>query len=145
MARIGVHSTYAGTLLPSFVLLAVGLGIAFVPATLIGVSSVSNDDAGLASGLFNTAQQIGGALGLAILATIAATRTSDLLGGAGAHASHSAQIAATVSGFRIAFIVAAGLMLMALVVLVTFLRARHVAHVAVDGRPAATEPAATSA
>ena len=145
MARIGVHSTYAGTLLPSFVLLAVGLGIAFVPLTLIGVSSVSNDDAGLASGLFNTAQQIGGALGLAILATIAATRTSDLLGGAGRHASASAQVAATVSGYHIAFIVAAGLMLMGLVVLVTFLRARHVEHVEVGGVPAAAEPTPTSA
>ena len=146
MARIGVHSTYAGTLLPSFVLLAFGLGIAFVPATLIGVSSVSNDDAGLASGLFNTAQQIGGALGLAILATIAATRTSHLLGRAGTHASASAQISATVSGYRVAFIVAAGLMLMALVVLVTFLRARHVEHVGVDGLPAASaEPTPTSA
>ena len=146
MARIGVHSTYAGTLLPSFVLLAFGLGIAFVPATLIGVSSVSNDDSGLASGLFNTAQQIGGALGLAILATIAATRTKDLLGAAGTHASTSAQISATVSGYRVAFIAAAGLMLMALVVLVTFLRARHVEHVAMDGLPAAqADPAPTSA
>jgi predicted MFS family arabinose efflux permease len=76
MVRVGIHSTYAGTLLPSFVLLALGLGFAFVPVTLIGVSSVEGEDAGLASGLFNTAQQVGGALGLAILSTVAASHTS---------------------------------------------------------------------
>jgi EmrB/QacA subfamily drug resistance transporter len=130
MARAGVHSTYAGTLLPSFVLLAVGLGLAFVPATLIGVSSVGAEDAGLSSGLFNTAQQIGGALGLAILATIAATHTSHLLG---RHPAAGAVASATVSGYRLAFIVAAGLMLMADVVLVLFLRARHIEGVAVEG------------
>jgi hypothetical protein len=136
-----MHSTYAGTLLPSFVLLSVGLGLAFVPATLISVSSVAAEDAGLSSGLFNTAQQIGGALGLAILTTIAATHTSDLLAAAGAHPTHEAVTAATVSGYRLAFIVAAGLMLIADVVLLTFLRARHVEHVAVEG---ALAPAGSS-
>jgi len=133
MVRAGVHSTYAGTLLPSFVLLAVGLGLAIVPVTLIGVSSVSGEDAGLASGLFNTGQQIGGALGLAILATVAATHTSHLLAGLGHHATHAAVASATVSGYRLAFVVAAGLMLAADVVFVLFLRARHVEHVAVEG------------
>jgi EmrB/QacA subfamily drug resistance transporter len=133
MVRAAVHSTYAGTLLPSFVLLAVGLGLAFVPATLISVSSVEAEDAGLSSGLFNTAQQIGGALGLAILATVAATHTSDLLAALGSHPTHDQVTAATVSGYRLAFVVAAGLMLIADVVLVTFLRKRHIAHVAVEG------------
>ena len=133
MVRASVHSTYAGTLLPSFVLLAVGLGLAFVPLTLIAVSSVGGEDAGLASGLFNTAQQIGGALGLAILATIAATHTGDILAGLGHHPSSTAVAAANVSGYRVAFVVAAGLMLMADVVLVTFLRRRHIAHVSVEG------------
>ena len=133
MARAGVHSTYAGTLLPSFVLLAVGLGLAFVPATLIGVSSVGHEDAGLASGLFNTAQQIGGALGLAILATIAATHSGHVLAALGHHATTAQVASANVSGYRLAFIVAAGLMLLADVVLVTFLRKRHIEHVAVEG------------
>jgi predicted MFS family arabinose efflux permease len=133
MVRVSVHGTYAGTLLPSFVLLAVGLGLAFVPATLIGVSSVHGDDAGLASGLFNTAQQVGGALGLAILATLASSRTSSLLSGLGHHATAHAIASATVSGYRIAFLVAAAFMLTAILVLVSFLRPRHLEHVKVEG------------
>ena len=132
MARASLHSTYAGTLLPSFVLLAIGLGLAFVPTTLVAVSSVGQDDAGLASGLFNTAQQVGGAVGLAILATVAATHTSGVLKGLGAHPAASAVASANVSGYRLAFIVAAGLMLIADVVLIGFLRARDVAHVSVE-------------
>jgi EmrB/QacA subfamily drug resistance transporter len=132
MVRVSVHGTYAGTLLPSFVPLAVGLGIAFVPATLIGVSSVIDEDSGLASGLFNTAQQIGGALGLAILSTLAVTHTSDLLAGH-SHPSAHAVAVATVAGYRIAFVVAAGFMVVSIVVMLTFLRRGHVEGVAADG------------
>jgi EmrB/QacA subfamily drug resistance transporter len=140
MVRVGIHSTYVGTLLPSFVLLALGLGIAFVPVTLIGVSSVEGADSGLASGLFNTAQQVGGALGLAILSTIAVSHTSSALAGV-AHPSAHAVALATVSGYRIAFLVAAGFMVIASGVLVTFLRRGHVEGVATDG----VVPAASAA
>ena len=140
MVRVSVHGTYVGTLLPSFVLLAIGLGIAFVPATLIGVSSVSGEDSGLASGLFNTAQQVGGALGLAILSTIAVTHTSSLLAGS-AHPSSHAVATATVAGYRLAFLVAAGFMITAIIVLVSFLRPGHIAGVAADG----VAPAASAA
>jgi EmrB/QacA subfamily drug resistance transporter len=133
MVRVSVHGTYVGTLLPSFVLLALGLGVAFVPATLIGVSSVVGEDSGLASGLFNTAQQIGGALGLAILSALAVSRTSSLLAGKGAHPSHQAVALATVSGYRLAFIVAAAFMLVSIAVLLTFLRRGHVEGVVADG------------
>jgi EmrB/QacA subfamily drug resistance transporter len=129
MVRVSVHGTYLGTVLPPYVLLAVGLGLAFVPATLIGVSSVHGDDSGLASGLFNTAQQVGGALGLAVLATIAASHTSSIVAGLGSHPSSHALAGATVSGYRIAFLVAAGFMLMAILVMVTFLRPRHLKEV----------------
>jgi EmrB/QacA subfamily drug resistance transporter len=138
MVRISVHGTYAGTLLPAFVLLAVGLGLTFVPATLIGVSSVHGDDAGVASGLFNSAQQIGGALGLAVLATLAASRTSSLVSSLPRHAAASAVASATVSGYRIAFLVAAAFMLAAIFVLAVFLRPRHLEHVVLDGELAAT-------
>ena len=110
-----------------------GLGLAFVPATLIGVSSVQGEDSGLASGLFNTAQQVGGALGLAILATLASSRTSSLLSGLGHHPTAHAIASATVSGYRIAFLVAAGFMLTAILVLVTFLRPRHLEQVPLEG------------
>jgi EmrB/QacA subfamily drug resistance transporter len=140
MVRVSVHGTYAGTVLPAYILLAVGLGLAFVPATLIGVSSVHGDDAGLASGLFNAAQQVGGALGLAILATIAVSHTSSVLAGLGHHPSASAVAAATVSGYRIAFLVAAGFMIASIAVLVGFLRPRHLREVAVEGE-LATRPA----
>jgi EmrB/QacA subfamily drug resistance transporter len=124
MMRVSIHGTYVGTLLPSFILLAIGLGLAFVPATLIGVSSVVDDDSGLASGLFNTAQQVGGALGLAVLSTLAVTHTSGVLRGI-AHPSAHAVAVATVSGYRIAFAVAAGFMVLAIIVLATFLRSGH--------------------
>ena len=142
MVRVSVHGTYLGTLLPAFVLLAVGLGLSFVPATLIGVSSVHGDDAGLASGLFNTAQQVGGALGLAILATLAASRTSSLISALGHHPAAHLVAGATVSGYRVAFIVAAGFMLIAILVIVSFLRTRHLEHVVLDGE---VSPAAAGA
>jgi EmrB/QacA subfamily drug resistance transporter len=138
MVRVSLHGTYLGTLLPAFVLLAVGLGLSFVPATLIGVSSVHGDDAGLASGLFNTAQQVGGALGLAVLATLAASRTSSLISALGHHVTKHAAAGATVSGYRIAFLVAAGFMLTSILVIVSFLRASHLEHVALDGEAVAT-------
>jgi EmrB/QacA subfamily drug resistance transporter len=133
MVRVSIHGTYLGTVLPAYILLAFGLGLAFVPATLIGVSSVHGADSGLASGLFNTAQQVGGALGLAVLATLAASHTSSALAGLGPHPGTHAVASATVSGYRIAFLVAAGFMLAAIAVLVTFLRPRHLESVAVEG------------
>jgi EmrB/QacA subfamily drug resistance transporter len=69
-SQIPVHGTFASDILGPSLLAAVGLGFAFVPVTIAAVSGVGDSDAGLASGLINTSQQIGGALGLAILAAI---------------------------------------------------------------------------
>jgi MFS family permease len=132
MVRVTIHGTYAGTVLPAYVLLAVGLGLAFVPATLIGVSSVHGEDSGLASGLFNTAQQVGGALGLAVLATLAASHTGSIVAGLGPHPGTQALASATVSGYRVAFLVAGGFMVAAIAVLLAFLRPRHLATVAIE-------------
>jgi hypothetical protein len=90
----------------------------------MATSGVSGDDAGLASGLFNTAQQVGGSLGLAILSTLAASQSSRLLSG------HSATVAAaTVSGYHVAFFAAALMMFGATGLLVVLLRKRHLAEV----------------
>jgi hypothetical protein len=77
-----------------------------VPLMIIAVAGISEREAGLASGLINTAQQVGGALGLAILSTVATTRTAHVLAG-GAHDA-AAQAGALTEGFQAAFAVGAG-------------------------------------
>lgn len=73
-------STYLGHILPAMLVTAVGGGMGFVPVTIAAVGGVTDAEAGLASGLINTSQQVGGAIGLAVLSTIATTRTENLLG-----------------------------------------------------------------
>src|SRR5215472_2035979 len=92
LAQVPVHGTYAADLLPGLLPLSIGMGLVFVPITLMATGGVDANDAGLASGLFNTAQQVGGSLGLAILSTLAASRATSLL-----HSGHSA-LAARVGG-----------------------------------------------
>ena len=94
--------------LPSL-LIGVGLGLAFVPTTIAAVSGVEAGEAGLASGLINTTQQIGGALGLAVLVAIATSRTESAL------ESGAAAPAAGTSGFQIALAAGAGITVLALV------------------------------
>jgi EmrB/QacA subfamily drug resistance transporter len=99
--RVAVDGTYLGDMLAPSLLVAIGIGLAFVPATIAAVAGVDSREAGLASGLVNTSRLFGGALGLAILAAIAASRTnSDLHHAVSAHA-------ALTSGFQLAFLVAA--------------------------------------
>ncbi len=100
---VSVDGTYVGVMLAPSLLVAIGMGLSFVPATLLAVSGVDSAEAGLASGLVNTARLFGGALGLAILAAIATSKTNSVLhgGGQGLHA-------ALTSGFELAFIVAGG-------------------------------------
>ena len=96
--------SYAADVLGPSLLAAVGLGFSFVPVTIAAVTGTKPHEAGLASGLINTSEQVGGALGLAILATIANSRTQSLF-----HAGvHSTAVALT-KGFDRAFLVGAGL------------------------------------
>ncbi len=120
LGGISTHGTYAADLLPGFLLMSVGMGLTFVPVTLLATTNIRSEDAGLASGLFNTSQQVGGALGLAALSTLAASRTSHL------HVSHAA---AVVSGYRLGFIVGAGLLAAAAALLVLLVRHSHVAQI----------------
>jgi EmrB/QacA subfamily drug resistance transporter len=77
---LGVHAHYASDLLPFIVLMAVGMGFVFVPMTLTAVHGVGARDSGIGSGVLNTMQQVGGALGLAVLSTVAVHFTSDKVG-----------------------------------------------------------------
>jgi MFS family permease len=103
--QVSVEGSYLGDLLPGFLLIAIGLGFSFVPISIAALAGVQSSQAGLASGLINTSQQIGGALGIAVLATIATSRTDDAIG-AGA-----ALPFALTDGFQAAFIGAAAIVL----------------------------------
>ncbi len=104
---LGANSSYWFHIFPAFLLLAVGFGISFVAITIAATNGVPHDEAGLASGLLGTAQQVGGALGLAVLAVVAHTAT------VGALATGQSPVDATVHGYQQAFLTAAGLMLVA--------------------------------
>jgi len=121
-ARLPTHGTYAKDILPTILITSIGMGLTFVPCTLLATTNVSSEDAGLASGLLNTSQQVGGALGLAILSTLAASRTSHLLG----HGVTSASLRASAqtSGYHVAFAVGAGMLALAGLLLAATVRKR---------------------
>ena len=124
LTQLPVHGSYLGNLMTGLFPMSIGMGLVFVPITLLATGGVTGDDAGLASGLFNTSQQVGGSLGLAILATLAASQTSSLLHG---HLSSPAAIvAARVSGYHVAFAAAAAMLAAGGVILALGLRRRHV-------------------
>src|SRR4051794_15947072 len=122
LGALPVDGSYAANLLPSLLILSLGLGLTFAPITLIATSGVAPSDAGLASGLLNTAQQVGGALGLAVLSTLAANRTSSVLGGLGHPASPADRASALVDGFHVAYVAGAGLMAAGVILLALLLR-----------------------
>jgi EmrB/QacA subfamily drug resistance transporter len=124
-ARLPAHGTYVRDLLPTIVIVSIGMGMTFVPLTLLATTNVQSEDAGLASGLFNTSQQVGGALGLAILSTLAASRTSHLLPHQGV-ASIAVHNAALTRGYHVAFAVGAVMLFAALGVLAATIRKRDV-------------------
>jgi MFS family permease len=101
--QVSAGGSYAGDVLGPSILAGIGLGLAFVPVTIAAVSGVASAEAGLASGLINTTQQVGGALGLAILASVANSATSRSL----ASGNHTRAVALT-HGFSLAFAVGAG-------------------------------------
>jgi MFS family permease len=106
--RAPVDATYVVDILPVLILMGVGIGICFPALMTIAMSGATRADAGLASGLVNTTAQVGGALGLAVLATLSTSRSNDLEA-----AGHSTASALT-SGYHLAFWIAAGLVLAAI-------------------------------
>jgi predicted MFS family arabinose efflux permease len=135
----GVGGTFAGDILGPSILAAVGLGLSFVPVTIAAVTGTKPQEAGLASGLVNTAQQVGGALGLAILATVANSRTNSVL-----HAGQHNLAIALTKGFERAFLVGAGFALAGAVLTIVLISSRDSrAHslAARDEQAPATAPA----
>jgi EmrB/QacA subfamily drug resistance transporter len=126
LARARVHGSYVADVLPTLLLLGTGVGVSFAALMTLAMSSSTPSDAGLASGLVNTTAQVGGALGLAVLATLAASRTNSLL----AH-GHSTASALT-GGYRIGFLVAGGLVAVAVMLAVFVLEPRRRAQPAAE-------------
>jgi EmrB/QacA subfamily drug resistance transporter len=138
--RAPVDGSYVEHVLPVMLLLGTGIAVAFPSLMTLAMSGATQSDAGLASGLVNTTVQVGGALGLAVLATLAAGRTDDLRAGGASTAE------ALNGGFHLAYGVAAGLVIVAIGVALTVLRPERAAAAAAaeasgaHGAPAAAGP-----
>jgi EmrB/QacA subfamily drug resistance transporter len=142
-ARAPIDASYVVDLLPTMVLFGVGAGLAFPSLMTLAMSGATRSDSGLASGLVNTSLQVGGALGLAVLATLSTTRTETLL------ASGEPTASALTDGYQLAFLIGAGLVTAAIAVAISVLRpeaveAEQVAAAepkSVEGEPAYSEAA----
>jgi hypothetical protein len=132
LSRVTAGGSYASDLLPGIIPMSIGMGLTFVPLTLVATTNIGDEDAGLASGIFNTAQQVGGALGLAVLSTFATSRTSSVLGGLGHAPSPSDHAVAVVDGFQVAFTIGALLIALGALGLATLVRRRDVAQITPD-------------
>jgi EmrB/QacA subfamily drug resistance transporter len=121
-AQVATHGSYLSDILGPSLVAAVGLGFSFVPVTIAAVSGVEGHEAGLASGLINTSQQVGGALGLAVLATIADSRTASAM--SAAHGAHSALPAALTLGFHSAFLTGAGFAILGFVLALVLIKGK---------------------
>lgn len=106
VSHIPVNGTFWGNVAPGMILLGLGMGATFISATIAATSGVAHHDAGLASGLLNTSQQVGGSLGLAVLTGIAASSTTRYIQHAHAAPTHALVTAATVHGFHDGYLVA---------------------------------------
>jgi MFS family permease len=118
--RISADGSYFGDLFPGFILIGIGMGFSFVPISISALSKVTGREAGLVSGLINTVQQIGGALGLAVLITIATSRMNSLIGGG------TPPPVAMTESFSVAFWVAAGIAAGGVVATLVLLRSKDV-------------------
>jgi EmrB/QacA subfamily drug resistance transporter len=147
LARTPIDATYAVDLLPPMILIGLGAGLAFPSLMTLAMSGATASDSGLASGLVNTSVQVGGAIGLAVLATFATERTDAQL------ANGVSPAAALNSGYHLAYLIGVGLVLVAIAIAVGVLRQRSpegapapVPEVPAEPVPGAgTEPAATPA
>ncbi|GAA4682972.1 DHA2 family efflux MFS transporter permease subunit [Frondihabitans cladoniiphilus] len=113
LTTIGIHTTYAGGVLPALLILGLGLGLVFGPAQNAATSGAKSDEAGVASALVNTAQQIGGSIGTAVFSALAASTIANYLHDHAATARQPATVtAATLSSYHLVFWIAAGTFLL---------------------------------
>jgi EmrB/QacA subfamily drug resistance transporter len=136
LTALPYNGSYSSDLLPGLLLIAFGMGMTFVPITLMATTNVDGDDQGLASGLLNTAQQVGGALGLAVLSTLAFNHTSGVIGALGHRPTATDRTAALVGGYTTAFTVGAILMATGALLIVALVRKRDVANIIAGEQPA---------
>jgi MFS family permease len=130
-----VDGGYVAHVLPPLVLLGIGIGVSFPSLMSIAMSGATRQDAGLASGLVNTTAQVGGALGLAVLATLSTTRSNNLI------AEGQSTAAALTSGYHLAFLIGAILVAAAFVVGIAVLQPEERAAAAAGGSAEEGEPA----
>jgi EmrB/QacA subfamily drug resistance transporter len=138
-SQVDVDGSYVGDVLFPSLLAAIGLGLAFVSMTVAAVSGVETHETGLASGLINTSQQIGGALGLAILATVANSKIDDVA------ASGASQAVAMTEGFQSAFLVGAGMAIVGAILATVLVSSRASREHAEAAQRGELEPAAAVA
>jgi EmrB/QacA subfamily drug resistance transporter len=139
LSQISVDGSYVSDVLPAMVLIGTGAGLSFPSLMSLAMSGVDPAEAGLASGLVNTTLQVGGALGLALLATLSTNRTGSLLAGGDSTAQ------ALTGGYRLAFLIGAGLVVIAGAIAVSVLRPAAAAQQAEAEQPdEAAEPALSS-
>ena len=128
LSRLNEYSSYAGGVLGPMMVTAAGIGLMFVPMTLVSLTKVADGDTGVASSLLNTGQQVGGAIGLAILGTVAWSAVSSSLrsaAGKSGHVTTAMTDHALAYGFSRGFVVSAGITLLTLVVALVMLRVRR--------------------
>ncbi|HXZ76805.1 MAG TPA: hypothetical protein VEH31_38860, partial [Streptosporangiaceae bacterium] len=142
LSRISEHASYVGAVLGPTLVMAAGLGLLFVPVTLVAMSRVATEESGIAASLRNTGQQVGGSIGLAVLGTVAWTVVANSIraqtaraAAVAAHAVHPARPSqaglaaiyhhALATGFSRAFLVTAGIMLLALLITIVAIRVKR--------------------
>jgi predicted MFS family arabinose efflux permease len=123
LTRLDLHSSYAGFIMPAFIMISLGMGLVFVPMSNVALSGVADHDAGVASALVNTTQQVGGSLGTALLNTIFTTAVTSYLATNGPGGLGLAN--ATLHGYNVAFTVSAILMAASAVVAFLMVRAKR--------------------
>jgi EmrB/QacA subfamily drug resistance transporter len=120
LTRVSVHGTYWGDIFLGLLIFGTGLGAAFVASQIAALSGVAEEESGLAAGLVDSSFNVGGALGIAVLSTVAVSQAGDLVSGAG----HEAELRAMTEGFQTAFAVAVGIAALGVLLALTLFRAR---------------------